>query len=205
MLKIVQRLPKRFYGSPATPAKDSIYKEEYLKLAREWPHEFYDPSHFEENHSHEEPRVTPEMLALQASSFEDPEPAQLSSQFWKRALILGIAGAAFYRFNEYYAETKKVNPITAMLQEIMKDYDGYKTYQEDAESIPIRQGIANDQLILQSKNQFEKPMKRFSFPGTFERASDFLIPIGSQVDVSNIDFHYTWQENDKYFGVPFPE
>lgn len=202
MLKLIaSRIPKRFYASPP---KDSIYKEEYLKLAREWPHEFYDPSHFEEVNN-EEPKVTPEMLALQASSFDNPEPAQLSSHFWRRLLILGVASAAFYRFNEHYSEQNKPNPITQMMQEWIKNYDGYKTYKEEMVSIPVRQSIANDQLILQSKNQFEKPMKRISFPGTFERASDFVIPIGSQVDVSNLDYHYTWQQNDKYFGVPYPE
>ena len=204
MLRIYSRikLPSRFYASAP---KDSIYKEEYLKLAREWPHEFYDPSHFEDNHDHSEPKVTPEMLALKATSFEDPEPAQLSSQFWRRLLVFGVLGAAFYRFNEHYTNTNQVDPLTKFMRELTNNYDGYKTYQEEAESIPIRQDIANDQLILQSKNQFEKPIKRMSFPGSFERASDFIIPVGSQVDVSNLDYHYTWQENDKYFGVPFPE
>jgi hypothetical protein len=145
------------------------------------------------------------MLSLIATSHEEPEPAQLSSVFWMRLLTIGVVGTALYRINEYYAEQNKTHPLTEYLGSLLNEYDGYKTYKEEAESIPIRQAIANDQLIMQSKSMVEKPMKRIAFPGIFERASDFIIPVGSQVDVSNLDYKYTWQENVKYLGVPYPK
>lgn len=116
---------------------------------------------------------------------------------------MGAVLVGGYRVNEYFTKDMEKHPLTSFIDSYQKYFDGYKMYQQDAESIPIRQQIANDQLIFQSKDKV-RPMKRVSFPDSFSRASDFLIPVGSQVDLSDLNIKYSWQENDDIFGVPYP-
>jgi hypothetical protein len=149
--------------------------------------------------------TTPEMLSLISSSHNDPEPESFGSRFWTRLLFGGVLGLGLYRINEYFFGEEKLHPITEFIGKYLKEFDGYKMYQEERESIPIRQQYAHDQLIFQSRPLSTNPVNRWSFPDTFSRASDFIIPVGSQIDVSDIKMKHTWEKDDDLFGVPYPK
>lgn len=38
-----------------------------------------------------------------------------------------------------------------------------------------------------------------------KRCSDSLIVPGTQIDLSDVKHKKSWQDNDKYFGVPYPK
>ncbi|KAJ2993776.1 hypothetical protein HDV02_002083 [Globomyces sp. JEL0801] len=150
------------------------------------------------------PKTTPEMLALIASAHEEREPETFTSAFWIKLLFAGVTLTAIYRYNEYYMQDKEVHPFTTYISTWAAHFDSRKTIESNLVGIPERLQAANDQLIFNSRPTFVNPVKRLSFPDTFSRASDFLIPVGSQIDVSDVQFKHTWQENDELLGVPNP-
>jgi hypothetical protein len=145
------------------------------------------------------------MLSLIQTSHAEPEPETFGNRFWTRLLLTAVIGAGFYRINDYLTRDGNPHPFTTFIGSYLKDYDGTLVYDVEKQSIPIRQQHANDQLILQNRPFNRTPVGRFSFPDTFSRASDFLIPVGSQVDVSDIKMKHGWERDDELFGVPYPE
>lgn len=131
-----------------------------------------------------------------ATSHEEPEPQSFNSVFWTRVLMVGVAVTAFYRMNEYLTKDGKIHPLTEFIGGYLSQFDGQLTYSEEKESIPKRQQYAYDHLILNDRMNELPKMKRWSFPDTFSRASDFLIPVGSQIDVSDVKMKHSWEEED---------
>ncbi|KAI8895591.1 hypothetical protein BC833DRAFT_151902 [Globomyces pollinis-pini] len=188
------------HGSGNTP---SFHTKEQIELAANWPHELYYPTHYIKS-APVHPKTTPEMLALIASAHEEREPETFTSAFWIKLLFAGVTLTAIYRYNEYYMQDKEVHPFTTYISTWAAHFDSRKTIESNLVGIPERLQAANDQLIFNSRPTFVNPVKRLSFPDTFSRASDFLIPVGSQIDVSDVQFKHTWQENDELLGVPNP-
>jgi hypothetical protein len=204
---ITRAIPCRFASSHSHgdhgPSKDILHKEEYLKVAREWPHEYFDPSHFEKGKTLPQ-KVTPEMLALMATAYEHPEPETFNRTFWTRVLVLGVLISGFYRTNEYLTKDGQLHPLTKFIGQYLTQFDGQLTYEEEKASIKERQQYAWDQLIFRDKVWKPVEVRRWSFPATFQRASDFIIPVGSQVDVRDVKMKHTWEKDDELMGKPYP-
>jgi hypothetical protein len=145
------------------------------------------------------------MLSLISTSHDEPEPESFGTRFWTRLLLGGVVGLGLYRLNEYYSQDGQPHPITKFIGSYLKEFDGYKVYQQEKESIALRQQHANDQLIFQNRPWVRAAVNRWSFPDTFSRASDYLIPVGSQIDVSDIKAKHSWERDDALFGVPYPD
>ena len=65
----------------------------------------------------------------------------------------------------------------------------------DKDSIPLRLQQAHDTLIFNSKHiSSSNYIPRWTIP--LDRASDFLVPVGSQVDGVGEGRIYSWQEHD---------
>jgi hypothetical protein len=143
------------------------------------------------------------MLSLISTSHDNPEPESFGTRFWTRLLLGGTVLLGLYRLEEHYYKDKP-HPLTEFIGSYLKEFDGYKVYKQEAESIPLRQQHAHDQLIFQNRSWSKSQVNRWSFPDTFSRASDFLVPVGSQVDVSDVKMKHTWERDDELFGVPFP-
>jgi len=62
----------------------------------------------------------------------------------------------------------------------------------------LRQSEALDRLILVEKYQPPSIHRLITGEVMFERASDHLIPVGSQIDTSDVKIIHDWEENDKY-------
>ena len=62
---------------------------------------------------------------------------------------------------------------------------------------------ANDRLIMKSVSQRNTDIVR-TFPHAFEVASDLMVPVGSQADLSDLKIKYSWQKDDDLVGVPYP-
>ncbi|KND01116.1 uncharacterized protein SPPG_04206 [Spizellomyces punctatus DAOM BR117] len=100
------------------PKKQPLHKEEWLKVARNWPNEYHYPGHYRagtidevfpptNNYGH-----TSE-LPTGSETLQHPET--FFSGFWVK-VFLAIAGTAgIYRLNEHYTAGKDVHPITEFL------------------------------------------------------------------------------------------
>lgn len=148
--------------------------------------------------------TTPEMLDLIASSHAEPEPETFFTPFFRNLLLAGALGLGLYRVNEHYTHDKPVHPITAFIQDYQKKLnDITENDRQVAINMKKAQQYADDQLIFNSAPQKQSPVYRWNGP-VFERASDFIVPLG-QVDVSDVKIKHSWQINDDVLGVPFPE
>ncbi|KAJ3324138.1 hypothetical protein HDV06_000679 [Boothiomyces sp. JEL0866] len=180
-----------------------IHKDEYLKIANNWPHEHFAPEHYLQGEQAEY-ETTPEMLDLIASSHAEPEPETFFTPFFRNLLLAGVVGLGLYRVNEYYAHDKPVHPITAFIQDYQKKFnDITENDRQVAINMKKAQQYADDQLIFNSAPKKQSPVYRWNGP-VFERASDFIVPLG-QVDVSDVKIKHSWQINDDVLGVPFPD
>ncbi|KAI9017711.1 hypothetical protein HDU85_002314 [Gaertneriomyces sp. JEL0708] len=187
----VRTMADASHGSkPTTP----MHKEEWLEVARSWPHEYHYPGHFKTGGPDEiypapstafdKATHTGAETITQAETFNSP--------FWTKAIFFVATGFGLYRLNEYYASDKDVHPITQWIGELQSKYTAEKAQEESKHWIAVHQREADDRLIL--AKEFKPRSYRASFPGQFERGSVSLIEPGSQIDVSNVKIKHRWEE-----------
>ena len=98
-----------------------------------------------------------------------------------------------WRISQEYSSD--AHPITNFLAKLQTYNTAEQAIKTDKESIPARLQHAHDVLILNSKhNSAFTHNRRWTIP--LDRASDFLVPVGSQVDGLGEGRIYSWQEYD---------
>ncbi|KAJ3214165.1 hypothetical protein HK099_007001 [Clydaea vesicula] len=197
-------LSKRFYASNHKddhPKPKTKHPEEYLEVARNWPHEYYHPEHYNITNkpSYTHPSEFTEENPLGTETVED-RVEDFSSPIWTKVLIFGVLGLTLYRTNEFYSQGKDVHPFTLFLGNLraFKNDD----YEENRKWVQLHQKEANDRMI--DRDWEPAVIHRVRFSDIFQRASDHLIEPGTQIDVSDIKFKHSWQDDDEIFGVPYP-
>ncbi|KAI8585326.1 hypothetical protein HDU88_002397 [Geranomyces variabilis] len=196
----------RAYADDHGSKKPTMHKEEWLEVARNWPHEYYYPGNYKAGSSDEIFPPTDNCGHDQANPSGAETVAEretfFSPFFLRFALLVGTA-TALYKVNESYAAGKDVHPFTAWLAKREALFTAEDAHKNHAKWIAIKQREADDRLIITDEYDAKRPY-RISFPGTFQRASDHLVDPGSQIDVSDIAIKHTWQKNDDVAGVPYP-
>ncbi|KAJ3045251.1 hypothetical protein HDV00_011123 [Rhizophlyctis rosea] len=197
--------PQGTVGGP----RPELHPEEYLKVGRNWPHEYYHPDHF--FGPQEAPWVSNYPLYGHSKDFpkgNEPEnvPSEgFNSPGFTRVLLAGITLLVLVRLNDWYSSGKEVHPLTEFLAEHIEQFNPKSQYgKQMAAGLEKSYRLADDQKILET---WAPPGIRISFPGGFYRASDRLIEPGSQVDLTDIEkkILHTWQRDDDLFGPPFPK
>ncbi|KAI8809056.1 hypothetical protein BJ742DRAFT_738499 [Cladochytrium replicatum] len=181
------------------PAGPSIHPEEYLKIAREWPHEQYWSGYFQDNAvkvevEHEHPPTAQELAA---------SSSRTNTRLYG---ILGVAGILAYAIAALPNNKNGDHPITAWMQ--LRMHTPEETLESMANSYENRLRASDDALIMLEGAKFgiHKPgLYRISFPETFEKASDFLIEPGTRVDFSDFKIKHNWEQDDHLFGPPYPK
>ncbi|KAJ3104739.1 hypothetical protein HDU97_008918 [Phlyctochytrium planicorne] len=173
----------------------TAHPEKWLKIAREWPHEYYalERPHIESTKNWPPHPDGSETLETKETFF---------NATWGRFVLLGLFGYGLYKVNEYVTADQEEHPITRLLGSFIKSQD--EIDKEMTAWLNYRRKEANDLLILENK-PLERPMYRVSFPERFFRASDHLIEPGTQIDLSDLKVKHQWEENDDLFGPPFPK
>ena len=133
-------------------------------------------------------------------NFGESKPTGFSKT--TKILIMALGGLVVYRFNEYYSKNGYVHPLTRMVDYFQEKTDIEKLIKDEEISFPKRLQVADDTLILSTKEK--KGIHRTAFPDSIYRKSDFLVPIGSEVDFSDMNIKYSWQKDDELMGVPYP-
>ncbi|KAI8907811.1 hypothetical protein EDD86DRAFT_276393 [Gorgonomyces haynaldii] len=187
MFRLAVRISKprvRYYGQHVDHDDHPIVikqKEEYLKIAREWPSEYFSAENYRTK--------ADDALLPEARHWEELEKGHTegwSSPFWTK-LLAGVVGVfALYRLNEFYFDGK-THPITKFSQQLKEWAHPVLSYQEHKQVLDQQQEIADNVFIL-TQHREKKPYVN-KFPGMFERASDRLIEVGSQVDISSLETH----------------
>ena len=132
--------------------------------------------------------------AHQAHKFEELQQNTSSSSLktFSKFLLFLVGAAGLYRLNEMF--DPKDHPLSRFIGSYL-DYFKSESIESLRKSFFIRQRAAEDAIILNTP----VPERSFiNFPGIFERASDFVIGVGSQVDVSNVNFKSYWAKDDAY-------
>jgi hypothetical protein len=94
-----------------------------------------------------------------------------------------------------YAD-KGEHPITKLVSFLQREDEAAKAVLTDTVSIPKRKQQADDLLILNSRpGPATAPPARWTIP--LDRASDFLIPIGSEVAGVGENRIHSWQQDDE--------
>ncbi|TPX42229.1 hypothetical protein SeMB42_g02764 [Synchytrium endobioticum] len=191
------------HGDAQTESK--LHPEKWLKVARNWPHEYHYPGNhtarsgpapgaddpkFELGHSTEHPLGG------------DTPKEDFSSPFWTAFLGLGVIVVAVWRVNDYVTSNgAHEHPLHAKLKANIPSLD--QLNESTKHWVSFRQREADDRLIRHAwqPNRVWTPR----FDGMFDRASDWKIVPGSQIDTSDIKFKHTWQRDDDLFGPPYPK
>ncbi|KAI8818593.1 uncharacterized protein EV422DRAFT_537614 [Fimicolochytrium jonesii] len=191
-------------------SKPPLHKEEWLEVARNWPHEYHYPGHYRagtldeiyppsDNYGHKaETPSGAETLGQHETFF---------NSFWVKAVLAVVGTTVAYRINDSYAtaaaERGEPHPLTQWLTKYSNLFTAERAHEDHTKWIAVRQREADDRLIVQ--HAYDPKPYRISFPGMFERASDHLIDVGSQINVSDVKIKYSWQKDDDLLGPPFPK
>ncbi|KAL2911164.1 hypothetical protein HK105_209372 [Polyrhizophydium stewartii] len=191
------------------PAK--LHKEEYLKVAREWPLEQLSPYNGKvpiEDELASLPHA-PEPTGFDWIKRGEATPTESwSAPFWTRLLLAAVTGVALFRVNEYYTRDAPVHPLMALIDQARDALGGgaANTYEYNAKAMPLRQRAADDRLIFNTARLGRTgEITRVSFVDFHTRASDRLIPVEPDIDFSDIEIKPNWKRHDKYLGVPYPK
>ena len=168
------------------------------------PKEQFDPSQYEEAF-----KAASDLHLELGHEKEMPDGTDIhtkvdfSSPFWTKLMGLTVLGVVLYRINDYYFSHEAVHPLVKFVKSFGEDPTVAEAEDVRWKAVYARQ--AQDNLILKDFAYQEKPIHRLRCPDLIHRASDWSIVPGTQVNVSDIQFKHDWQEDDKYFGVPFPK
>lgn len=135
------------------------------------------------------------MIASSLSAKHDP--ASFSTAGWRASLLLVLSLAALYRVDRHFNGEKEIHPISSLLQTMQSSNTGEQAAAFDAISIPQRRQHADDLLILGSKERIPSGPIRWTFAHGRDRASDFIIPVGSSITMpSDEEMKWSYQRND---------
>ncbi|KAJ3111284.1 hypothetical protein HDU96_005819 [Phlyctochytrium bullatum] len=176
----------------------TMHPDHWLKVAREWPKEYYAPLHAD----YESHLKWPAADHLSGSETLENK-ATFFNATWGRVVLIGLFGYGLYKVNEYVTADQSEHPITRLLGSLIKSTD--EIDKEVEAVVKFRRTEANDQLILTERPKSATNFHRLVFPDRFYRASDHLIEPGTQVDLSDLEIKYGWQKDDEYFGPPYPK
>ncbi|KAI8621835.1 hypothetical protein BC830DRAFT_1092445 [Chytriomyces sp. MP71] len=195
MIKTSVRVASALRRAHSGPVKSST-KEEWLKIAREWPHEYYSPPAAQD---------LPSTLTFpEHPDGSETKTGRTESFFtaW-HAKALVVVGASYFAVDYLNAaHTKGENPFAKYIAD--NGATRAQTEKEMAQSLALQQAIADDARILH--NSLPKPIHRLMFPDVFSRHSDFIVEPGSQSTATDGDvpIKYSWQRDDDLFGPPYP-
>ncbi|KAJ3056340.1 hypothetical protein HK097_007318 [Rhizophlyctis rosea] len=187
------------------PVPKPKHIEEYLKVAREWPHERMHPDHYlhsfqlkklGDNYGHVSEHPTGHESYNTPPTFATP--------FWTKMFLGAISVTVLYRLNQSYAADKPIHPLTEWMKPYLDAADNDQLREERlARNFEEKWRRADDRAILM---EALPPPIRYTVPGQFFRRSDWLVEPGTQVDVSDIEkiMKHDWQTDDELFGPPHP-
>lgn len=171
-------------------AKKPFHTEEQIKIAREWPAESYAtnnhaPSKFDE--------PFPPPFKIEKASEENSFNSRMA--VWLGAVVIALG---LYRLDEHFAI--ELRPLKKQFGEALNSM--YGIGRDSAEyqlaSLADRRKSAEERMILSiAARTPSKERSYHAFPGMFERASDNIIEIGSQMDISDIKFKHSWEQFDE--------
>jgi hypothetical protein len=127
-----------------------------------------------------------------------------SSPFITKLLILAVGGYGVYRIDRHLFGDRELHPIAEFITSLKEDPAAAEEYHK--KWIEITKRAAEDTLILKGdikrKHDRVYPIKDDS---CFYKKSDWAIRPGQDVDFTGIKVNRSWQADDKYFGVPYPD
>lgn len=174
-----------------------------------WPHEEYAPEQYGDSVSHKKPHGKPH-AEIAASTHhdhhenhreEEPTPITYNTAAWHKTLgVLAFSLLAWRVSQEYTTPSADGEGSDHPISDILARLQSYNTAEDaiaiDKASIPIRQQTAHDSLILSTKEKRSVANPpRWTIP--LDRASSFLVPVGSHVEGLGEGRIYSWQENDQ--------
>ncbi|KAJ3247182.1 hypothetical protein HDU78_004989 [Chytriomyces hyalinus] len=186
----------RHHSSKPTPLPaNKQTKEEWLNIARSWPHEYYSPA---------APRSLPSGHVFPDHADGSETAATNASYFtsW-HAKALGVGIAAYLTLQWLSdAQKKGTNPLANYVRDNVATRAEIE--KEMAQSLAFQQKIADDMRILNAGEP--DSIHRLYFPGVFHRRSDFLVEPGSQSSFTDSDVKVktVWEKDDHLFGPPYP-
>ena len=127
-----------------------------------------------------------------------------SSPFWTKVMGSAVLLAVFVRVNDWMFGDLPVHPLKQFV-ELFKE-DPVKAEEDEQKWLGIYKRQAEDTLILKDfSHRDDHSIHRLRCPDLVHRCSDWAVIPGTQVDFSDVKFKHSWQEDDKYFGVPYPK
>jgi hypothetical protein len=189
--------------SKATPAM--------LKVASEWPHEYYAPSAMDRAEEVPHPET---VVLMDTSGASTANPTPLYGAALPMLLGLGVVGYGLYTVSESMGKSAAVgpasdvgtdatgHPITRALGRLITRLNPREaSYAATDDMLAHAQRVANDRTLLGlegvgvgNRMGLRSPMYQTRGlplnPADLHRASDFLVEPGSQVDVSAIDPYF---------------
>ncbi|KAJ3191939.1 hypothetical protein HK101_007260 [Irineochytrium annulatum] len=177
-----------------SPSK--LQPDEWLKIAREWPHEYYAPKLYPIDPFPSKPTFTDgsETQSVHTTMF---------NRFTTRLLLLLGTAYGLYTLDDYVNGQQETHPLTRLLASYMKPRDELERETRYAFWSEMRE--ADDRLITMKQARPDYAQWRYHDESRLERCSDWLIVPGSQVDMSDVQFRHSWQHDDDLFGPPFPK
>ncbi|KAI9331665.1 hypothetical protein DFJ73DRAFT_68805 [Zopfochytrium polystomum] len=175
------------YPSPfeAPAGRPAPLKEEWVKLANEWPAEAHASS------------------TIEYESRAEFHHVPGVGHYLSRALLLAALAYGAYELNAFVTADAEVHPFTRLVASLARTPEENSAASE--EQFKMQRRRADDRMIiLRAPNAYEK-MYRLPFPEVYERASDFLIEPGTQISFEGVKPKYSWQENDDLYGPPYPK
>ncbi|KAJ3123682.1 hypothetical protein HK098_001714 [Nowakowskiella sp. JEL0407] len=208
--RIVAAVVKNEHGYHHEVADSKLHPEKFAQIGKEWPKEYHDPSnyvplgypedptfHGNLGHTTENPLGT-ETVTNRHEDFSAPAYYKLIGGLLVGSIILyGVNHESMFILSpsgeRSHIITEWFRCRMTTFADIVKDNRVYVAIQEDD---------ADNRLIAQ--HVYKRP-HRFKFPETFDRCSDHLIEPGSQADLSDMKFKFSWEVDDEIMGKPYPK
>ncbi len=131
-------------------------------------------------------------------------PTNFSAPFFTWVLVAAAGAFALYRVDRHLYGDREVHPVAEFLGRFKENPDeAEKSHRTWLEAI---QKSANDTLIM--KADVKRPQDeivRLKSDACFYRKSDWLVRPGEHYDATAIEIKRSWHDDDKYFGVPYPD
>ncbi|THH16579.1 hypothetical protein EW146_g4084 [Bondarzewia mesenterica] len=109
-----------------------------------------------------------------------PKEGRFHSRGWTYAILAALAAAAFYKYAPAPGED---NYITRYIQHYTSPKDLWATLNN--KHLDQSQIASEARLLTESARR--APIHRYRFPQSFESASPYLIPVGTNIDVAGLE------------------
>jgi hypothetical protein len=130
--------------------------------------------------------------------------ADFSSPLVTKLLIAAVGGYAVYRIDRHLFGDREIHPIAEFIGLFKEDPAEAEEYHK--KWLDITKRAAEDTLILKADvKRKNDQIYRIKDDSCFYKRSSWNILPGQDVDFSNVKVKRSWQEEDKLFGVPYPD